>query len=113
MYSKVFGPTKEILFWREQARVLLGWPGNFSDKGQRVAGGLAQGLTPLYVVVKSKLFQFQVLHFLYDKDVLEDAVIIDWMEEEGEDKEVKDKMRKKCKAFIQWLEEADSESEED
>ena len=57
--------------------------------------------------------QFQVLHFLYDKDVLEDAVIIDWMEEEGEDKEVKDKMRKKCKAFIQWLEEADSESEED
>ena len=56
----------------------------------------------------------QVLHFLYDKDVLEDAVIIDWMEEEGEEKEVKDKMRKKCKAFIQWLEEADSEeSEED
>ena len=45
--------------------------------------------------------------------MLEDAVIIDWMEEEGEDKEVKGKMRKKCKAFIQWLEEADSESEED
>jgi len=56
----------------------------------------------------------KVLHFLYDKDVLEDAVIIDWMEEEGEEKEVKDKMRKKCRAFIQWLEEADSEeSEED
>merc|ERR1712130_822559 len=55
----------------------------------------------------------KVLHFLYDEDVLEDAVIIDWMGEEGEDKEVKDKMRKKCKAFIQWLEEADSESEED
>ena len=45
--------------------------------------------------------------------MLEDAVIIDWMEEEGEDKEGKDKMRKKCKAFILWLEEADSESEED
>jgi len=55
----------------------------------------------------------KVLHFLYDKDVLEDAVIIDWMEGEGEDKDVKDKMRNKCKAFIQWLEEADSESEED
>merc|ERR1719341_3212703 len=55
----------------------------------------------------------KVLHFLYDKDVLEDAVIIDWMGEQGEDKEVKDKMRNKCKAFIQWLEEADSESEED
>ena len=40
-------------------------------------------------------------------------MIIDWMEEEGEDKGVKDKMRKKCKAFTQWLEEADSESEED
>merc|ERR1712179_169385 len=34
----------------------------------------------------------KVLHFLYDKDVLEDAVIIDWMEDDGEDKEVKDKM---------------------
>ena len=50
---------------------------------------------------------------MYDKDVLEDAVIIDWMEEEGGEKAVKDKMRNKCKAFIQWLEEADSESEED
>ena len=50
---------------------------------------------------------------MYDKDVLEDAVIINWMEDEGEDKEVNDKMRNKCKAFIQWLEEADSESEED
>ena len=50
---------------------------------------------------------------MYDKDVLEDAVIIDWMGEEGEDKGVKDKMRNKCKAFIQWLAEADSESEED
>ena len=67
----------------------------------------------LRYILKSNLFILQVLHFLYDKDVLEDAVIIDWMEEEGEDKEVKDKMRNKCKAFIQWLEEADSESEED
>merc|ERR1719323_1086178 len=55
----------------------------------------------------------KVLHFLYDKDVLEDSVILDWMGEDGEDEVVKNKMRNKCKAFIQWLEEADSESEDD
>ena len=50
---------------------------------------------------------------MYDKDVLEESVILDWMGEDGEDEVVKKKMRNKCKAFIQWLEEADSESEDD
>ena len=40
-------------------------------------------------------------------------MILDWMGEDGKDEVVKKKMKNKCKAFIQWLEEADSESEED
>ena len=64
-------------------------------------------------ILLNHLYWLQVLHFLYDKDVLEDSVILDWMGEDGEDEVVKKKMKNKCKAFIQWLEEADSESEED
>ena len=78
--------------------------------------GLAQGERDFVFfqpILLNHLYWLQVLHFLYDKDVLEDSVILDWMGEDGEDEAVKKKMRNKCKAFIQWLEEADSESEED
>ena len=35
----------------------------------------------------------QVLHFLYEKDILEDSAILPWMEEEGMDAQVKAAIR--------------------
>jgi len=53
----------------------------------------------------------KVLHFLYERDILEDSSILPWMEEQGQDAQVKAAIRAKCKNFTAWLEEDDSEGE--
>jgi len=54
----------------------------------------------------------KILHFLYDEDILEDSVILTWMENDGKDGELMEKVKVKCKALIAWLEESDSEDED-
>jgi len=55
----------------------------------------------------------KILHFLYDEDILEDTVILAWVEDEGKDADLMKRVKVKCKALIEWLEESDSEEESD
>ena len=52
-----------------------------------------------------------MLHLLYDKDVLEDSSILSWMEQEGKDPVLKARIRAKSRAFVDWLQQSDSEEE--
>jgi hypothetical protein len=55
---------------------------------------------------------FQILHLLYDKDVLEDSAILSWMDQPGPEPALKAAIRGKCQAFVAWLKQEDSDSEE-
>ena len=55
---------------------------------------------------------FQILHLLYDKDVLEDSAILSWMDQPGPEAALKAAIRGKCQAFVAWLKQEDSDSEE-
>merc|ERR1719370_578894 len=66
---------------------------------------------PIYLEVVAK-----VLHKLYDKDVLSDETIISWYNKLGADgatREPQASICSKLKDLIAWLEQSDSESEED
>jgi len=54
----------------------------------------------------------KILHCLYDKDILEDSSILSWISQDGQDPDIKSKIRAKSKAFLTWLEQEDSESDE-
>lgn len=56
----------------------------------------------------------KILHALYDSDILEEDVIIAWGSKASKkyvDKDISKKVRKAAKSFIEWLENAESESE--
>lgn len=58
----------------------------------------------------------KILHSLYDNDILEEDVIISWGSKASKkyvDKDISKKVRKAAKSFIEWLENAESESESD
>ena len=66
---------------------------------------------PIYVEVLAK-----ILHILYDKDVLSDESIITWYKKlgsVGSTQEPQASICSKLKPLIAWLEQSDSESEED
>ncbi|XP_010439873.1 PREDICTED: translation initiation factor eIF-2B subunit epsilon-like [Camelina sativa] len=54
----------------------------------------------------------QIVHFLYDKDVVQEDAILRWGEEKAGADESDKVYLNQCEAFIQWLKEA-SEEEED
>lgn len=58
----------------------------------------------------------KILHALYDEDILEEDIIIAWGSKASKkyvDKDISKKVRKAAKSFIEWLENAESESESD
>ncbi|CAA0374690.1 unnamed protein product [Arabidopsis thaliana] len=55
----------------------------------------------------------QILHLLYDKDVLQEDAILRWEEEKAGADEADKVYLKQCDTFIQWLKEASEEEDED
>ncbi|KAI5956287.1 TIF5 [Candida jiufengensis] len=58
----------------------------------------------------------KILHSFYDKDLLSEEIIINWgskVSKKYVSKDVSKKVRKAAKPFIQWLQEAEVESDED
>lgn len=56
----------------------------------------------------------QILHALYDEDILDEDIIIAWGSKASKkyvEKDVSKKVRKAARSFIEWLENAESESE--
>lgn len=84
-----------------------------SDKHQKaLLGGIERfvGLTQPQLIPQIP----KILHALYDDDILEEDIIIAWGSKASKkyvDKETSKKVRKAAKSFIEWLENAESESE--
>ncbi|CAL9225916.1 unnamed protein product [Arabidopsis halleri] len=55
----------------------------------------------------------QIVHFLYDKDVVQEDAILRWGEEKAGADESDKVYLKQCEALIQWLKEASEEEEEE
>ncbi|XP_076445961.1 translation initiation factor eIF2B subunit epsilon-like [Babylonia areolata] len=57
----------------------------------------------------------KVVQYLYDKDVLDERIIIAWHNTEAveDEEEEHNKIRKQMEAFVTWLNEAEEESEDD
>ncbi|XP_010528820.1 PREDICTED: translation initiation factor eIF-2B subunit epsilon-like isoform X2 [Tarenaya hassleriana] len=55
----------------------------------------------------------QIMHFLYDNDVLEEDAILKWAEEKAGADESDKVFLKQADKFIQWLKEAEEEEDED
>ncbi|KAL1828028.1 hypothetical protein ACET3Z_006440 [Daucus carota] len=60
----------------------------------------------------SVLFE-QILHLLYDKEIIQEEAILSWASEKEEAEESDKVFVKKCEKFIRWLNEASEEEEED
>lgn len=84
-----------------------------SDKHQKaLLGGIERlvGLTHPELIAQIP----KILHALYDSDILEEETIIAWGSKASKkyvDKDISKKVRKAAKSFIEWLENAESESE--
>ncbi|WOG88002.1 hypothetical protein DCAR_0207235 [Daucus carota subsp. sativus] len=55
----------------------------------------------------------QILHLLYDKEIIQEEAILSWASEKEEAEESDKVFVKKCEKFIRWLNEASEEEEED
>lgn len=57
----------------------------------------------------------KVVQYLYNKDILEEQVIIKWYDTEAEEDEEEEhaKIRKQMEAFVTWMKEADEEESDD
>jgi translation initiation factor 5 len=69
-------------------------------------------------VYKDKLFgkSIEILKLLYDEDILEEGVIIDWANRPSKKyitKEISKKLHEKVEPFINWLKNAKEESDDD
>lgn len=86
-----------------------------SDKHQKaLLGGIERfvGLSQPQLIPQIP----KILHALYDDDILEEDIIIAWGTKASKkyvDKETSKKVRKAAKSFIEWLENAESESEDE
>lgn len=85
------------------------------EKHQKaLLGGIERfvGLTQPELVSKIP----KILHALYDEEILEEEIIISWGSKASKkyvDKDISKKVRKAARPFIEWLEQAESESESD
>ncbi|XP_016442154.1 uncharacterized protein LOC107767614 [Nicotiana tabacum] len=64
----------------------------------------AKEYSPLFV---------QILHHLYDQDIIQEEAILDWASEKEEAEESDKVFVKQSEKFIQWLKEASEEEDED
>lgn len=55
----------------------------------------------------------KLLHYLYDKDILSEDTILEWYESPPEESPAASKLRKVVKPFVEWLHEADEQSDSD
>ncbi|KAL8090381.1 uncharacterized protein LOC141697203 [Apium graveolens] len=54
----------------------------------------------------------QILHLLYDKEIIQEEAILNWASEKEEAEESDKVFVKKCESFIRWLNEASEEEDE-
>ncbi|KAI5958492.1 TIF5 [Candida pseudojiufengensis] len=87
---------------------------NDPQNEKSLLGGLERLIGLQYPSLTSQLPK--ILHSFYDKDLISEEIIINWgskVSKKYVSKDISKKVRKSAKPFIQWLQEAEEESDDD
>merc|ERR1712226_344648 len=91
----------------------------FSANNKKAQKYLIGGIECLIAKNEIKLLPqtCKIFHELYDSDIVNEEVIIDWEKEQKKrtkyiSKELANKVHKQCEPFLKWLQEAEEESDE-
>jgi hypothetical protein len=107
-------------FWLSNQAITRTYFGGLRCINKLVIRKLYSAITEKLVgdVYKDKLFgkSIEILKLLYDEDILEEGVIIDWANKPSKKyitKEISKKLHEKVEPFINWLKNAKEESDDD